>query len=159
MVFPNHCNSTRKLIRYWTGVERGPSESTKIIEECVNSGTWCRDRIKASSGIRLIQGNRVENCVARGKVIIIDLTKKGNSYSWNALGDHVSHVPGLGKDITKEKEFYRKAIDSGNGIQGVLASYTAMGEIFEYGDGVTASILKSNNHYLLEAGHLSSRAQ
>ena len=92
-------------------------------------------------------------------MIIIDSTKKPSSYRWNALGDRGSHVPGLGKDITKAKEFYRKPIDSGNGIQGVLASYTAMGEIFEYGDGITASILKANNHYLRAAGRLSSSAQ
>ena len=142
-----------------TGVERDPREAAKVIELCMNSGTWYRDRFKAYFGLRLIQGNGVEKDVARGKAIIIDSSKSGNAYSWNALGDCFRHGHGFRKDITKAKEFYKKAIDSDNGAPGVVASYVAMGEIFEHGDGVTASIIKANKYYLGAADRLSSIGQ
>ena len=80
--------------------------------------------------LRSIQTNGVENDVGRGKVIIVDSTKIGNSYCWNALRNCFRFSVGFGKDITKSKEFYKEAIDSYNGIQGVAALYIAMSEIF-----------------------------
>ena len=142
-----------------TGVARNPREATKVIERCMNSGTWYRNRFKAYFGLRLIQGNGVEKDVARGKALIIDSTKSGNAYSWNALGDCFRHGLGFRRDIGKAKEFYKKAIDSGNGIQGVVSSYIAMGEIFEHGYGVTTSIIEANKYYLGAADRLSSIGQ
>ena len=71
--------------------------------------------------LRSIEMNGAENDVGRGKAIIIDSTKNGNSYCWNALGNCFRHGVGFGKGITKAKEFYRKVIDSENGIQGIAA--------------------------------------
>ena len=141
------------------GVRRDPREATMVLERCMNSGTWYSDRFKAYLGLRLIQGNGVEKDVARGKAIIIDSTKSGNSHSWNVLGECFRHGIGFGRDIRKAKEFYEKAIDSDDGAPGVVAAYVAMGEIFEYGDGVTASIIQANTYYMRAANRLSSIGQ
>ena len=136
------------------GVERDPRKGAEVFERCMNSGTWHSDFYKACFGLRLIQGNGVERDVARGKAIIIDSTKSGSAYSWNALGECFRYGLGFRKDAKKAKEFYKKAIDSETGVQGVVASYLAMGEIFEYGDGVTASIIQANKYYLAAANRL-----
>ena len=141
------------------GVKRDPREGTKVFQRCMNSGTWYSDRFKAYLGLRLIQGNGIEKDAARGKAIIINSTKSGNSHSWSVLGECFRHGIGFGRDIRKAKEFYKKAIDSDNGSPAVVAAYVAMGEIFEYGDGVTASIIQANKYYMGAADRLSSIGQ
>ena len=148
-----HCYDTG------TGVKRDPREATKVLDRCMTSGTWYSDRFRAYLGLRLIQGKGVEKDIARGKAIIIDSTKSGNSHSWNVLGECFRHGIGFGRDIKKAKEFYKKAIDSDSGSPAVLAAYVAMGEIFEYGDGVTASIIRANKYYMGAADRLSSIGQ
>ena len=148
-----HCYDTG------SGVERDPCEATKVFEQCMNSGTWCSDRFKAYLGLRLIQGNGVEKDIARGKTIIIDSTKSESAHSWYILGKCFRHGLGFRRDIEKAREFYKRAIDSGNGVQGIVSSYIAMGEIFEHGDGVTASVIKANKYYLGAADRLSSIGQ
>ena len=154
--------TTARLVRCYDtgiGVKRDPREATNVLERCMNSDTWYRDRFKAYLGLRLIQGNGVEKDVARGKAIIIDSTKSGSSHSWSVLGECLRHGIGFGRDIRKAKEFYKKAIDSGNGTPAVVAAYVAMGEIFEYGDGVTPSIIHANKYYMGAADLLSSIGQ
>ena len=80
-----------------SGVRRYAYEATKVLERCVNSGTWHSDFHYAYLGLRLIQGNGVEEDVARGKAIIIDSTKSGSAYCWNAVGECYRHGLGFRK--------------------------------------------------------------
>ena len=64
------------------------------------------------------------------------------------------HALGFGKDIGKTQVFYKN-----NNVQGVVAAYVAIGEIFEHGDGVTDSFIKTSKYYLGAADLLSSIGQ